>query len=245
MKALEVYYHFYIPMYPEVARNFHLLLDAQMQNLVKSRIHDHAKINMCIIMPAHWTSFSHGIDIRDNIHYNNISFMEKVKEYVDFRYPFINIIDIRDVSQPNIFEGQTLKFLYDRCKQKDMYVLYFHSKGTFNSKISVNNWREILEYFLLNKWKDCVKLLYDSDVVSVKDKYKNVSGNFFWADSSYIQNLSDPLEVRNYSSYDVNDIYYRYAFEEWIISGDPRIKYIHDTKTCHYSNYYLREWVEE
>lgn len=242
MKALEVYYHFFIPDQPQIARNFHMWLDAQLQNLVKSRIQDHAKINMCITMPVHWNN--HGLDIRDNTHYNIITFQEKIKEYVDFRYPFVNIIDVRDSSYPNIFEGQTLKCLYDKCKNKDMYVLYFHNKGIFNSKISANNWREILEHFLISKWKDCLKLLEDHDVVGVKDIRGSISGNFFWADSYYIHTLQDPLEVENYSPEDLNTPTYRYAFEKWIKSGNPNIYDVYDTKTCHYSNYFIRELLE-
>lgn len=245
MKALEVYYHFYIPENHQVANYCNWWLDSQLKTLIESRLHDHAKINMCITMPKYWDNIL-GIHIKDNTFYNVCTFEYKIREYIDFRYPFINIIDIRDTSEPNIYEGHTLKYLHDKSQTKDMYALYFHNKGMVSNKFTVGTWRETLDHFLITKWRECVRLLEDADVVGMSDRFLPISSNFFWADNVYIQQRPNPLESDKYILPEESDLApwgpaYRYAFEKWILRGNPTIANIHETNLCHYSNYYLKE----
>jgi hypothetical protein len=248
MKALEVFYHFYIPP-DHLANHSGWWLDNQLGAIVKSGLHSHAKINMCFTMPREWNQVQ-GIEIRDNDLYNQCTLEYKIKEYLDFRYPFVNILDIRDTSEPNIYEGHTLQFLHKKSKEKNMYALYMTNKGMISNKFAVGNWRDTLNHFLIGKWRECVKLLDNADVVGMKDLFLPISSNHFWADNIYLQTLTDPLDSHVYLRVEKSDMFpfnpaYRYAFEHWITSNNPNIANIHDTNICHYSNYHPIERLSD
>ena len=247
----EVFYHLYIPdnVY---AGNWIWWVDQQLLLIRNSKLSNIAKINMAITMPKYWASidgiyFIKNTKIPDqNIH---ISFENKVVEYINLRYPFVNILDIRDTGAPNIYEGHTLKLLHDRCQVADINVLYFHSKGVLNNgSASVANWREILNHFCISEWAECVGQLQQSDVVGLKEssKLNIVSGNFWWANSNYIKTLPDPLASDKYMS--ATDCWpgqqsYRYSFEHWITVNNPHIHFIADTEVNHYRQYCFLEDV--
>ena len=91
-------------------------------------------------------------------------------------------------------EMDTLKLLWDDCKQKNSKILYLHSKGVSRpGNQNVQAWIEYMEYFVIEKWKDCLNALdsHDTCGVNLQPKpMKHYSGNFWWANSSYIQKLS-------------------------------------------------------
>ena len=193
---------------------------------------------MCITMPIY-------------LDFGN--FGENLKKYINTRYPFINILDIRDTSEPNnIYEGQTLKFLYDRCLLDDnTYVLYTHSKGIGHPTISNNCWRQILDHYSVNRWKKCVDILENTntELVGVKDiSALTVSGNVWWAKSSYIKNLPEPVDSSKYAVVHKwpGTKEYRWAFEDWISLNNPRTYHMANTQVYHYdTTRYLEDLIAE
>ena len=110
----------------------------------------------------------------------------------------------------------------------DWKVLYIHSKGV--SKYGailehpVNLWRNYLEYFVIEKWRKCVKYLDDYDCVGTEWQNQSFlaneileiphySGNFWWANASYINKLN-PNSLWNQR-------YGRFFDELWIGTGNP------------------------
>ena len=238
---IEVFYHLYIPP-NEQAINWIWWVDSQLSLVRDSHLSKFAKVNMCITLPTAWT------------HYFNIpfskcttqalcNFKELVEDYITYRYPFVNIIDVRDVNEENIYEGQTLSKLYEFAQSdtEDTFILYFHGKGTFNllvNPIYMKAWKDILDKVLIGDWMDCVKHLFDNEVVGIwdstssKTEYRPVmSGNFWWTKSSYIKKLPDPLKSDQYMSNSMSHLHpgqlsYRYAFEHWINLSNPKVKSI-------------------
>lgn len=98
---------------------------------------------------------------------------------------------------------------------EDHYILYFHTKGVSRYgtplEISAKHWRTFMEYFTINKWKNCYDLLdsgYEScgtftNNMSVMDFYLNKDkptiatpncvyypGTFYWIKSSIVKKIS-------------------------------------------------------
>lgn len=249
MKRIEIYYYLYIP--PDMrATQWTWFLDQQLGIIKRSGLSFVARTYLIACMPMHWHSASD-----DRIFYRNnppqnersISFAEKLREYIAFRFPFVEILDIRDISLPNIYEGAALTPLYEACQERDMHVLYFHSKGSTKSEPSVANWREVLNYYILERWRDHVMALesgFDVSAMGDQMSYADiVSGNFFWADSKYVRTLLPPSEGRIYAKkWLVDDnIHERYAYEKWIRSNTPKLNFIHNTLVDHYASYYFLE----
>ena len=247
MKPIEVFYHLYIPDSIH-AGNWVWWVDQQLSLIRNSKLSSIAKINMAVTMPKYWGSINNMYFVKDAA-LDHISFESKVVEYITLRYPFVNILDIRDTGAPNLYEGHTLKLLHNRCQEADIDVLYFHSKGVINNgSASVANWREILNHFCITEWIDCVAQLSQSDVVGLKEssKLNIVSGNFWWSNSNHIKSLPDPLASEKYMSATdcwPGEISYRYSFEHWITINDPAIYFIADTKVNHYTQYCFLEDV--
>jgi len=104
-------------------------------------------------------------------------------------------------------EKSTLLSLRDFCKQNPDYkVLYFHSKGATKETLTSQSWRLMMEYFVIDKWKDCIEYLNEYDCVGAEmeilgptlwsngeitqnDPTPFFVGNFWWANASYINTL--------------------------------------------------------
>lgn len=272
MKPIEVFYHFYIPN-DHRACMWSWWVDTQIAAIKQSKLNNIANVNMAITLPKYWNHFLHqqytkngqDYDVPDIPTENLITFSDKVREYINIRYPFVNILDMRDLDEPNIYEGHTLNFLYNTCKEKDVNVLYFNNKGITKTLTSPStlNWREILDYICIANWEKCVAKLQAYDVVGVKDRNSHprvLSGNYFWANSNYIKQLVDPLDSTSYINpewfpeefdrpgwtlqINPGERGYRWAFEHWPVSLNPKIYWIVDTKTHHYAEYCFPEQIQ-
>ena len=126
----------------------------------------------------------------------------------------------------NEMELNVHKCIYKFCclSNNNINILYFHSKGVLK-KPNSENWRKYLEYFLIKKHEDCLKLLEENiDSVgananiftndSINKNRNHFSGNFWWSTSKYIKNLKFNLNI--------ND---RFSVEHYII-GSNRTKNI-------------------
>jgi hypothetical protein len=106
-------------------------------------------------------------------------------------------------------ESDTLISLRDFCKENPDYkVFYFHTKGASKNDLQTSAWRLYMEYYTIDKWKECVEYLseYDScgtdcygakksflDEYILKQRFEShfFAGNFWWANASYVNTLSD------------------------------------------------------
>ena len=104
-------------------------------------------------------------------------------------------------------ETDTLVALKDFAyKNPDYKILYFHLKGGSKQTLIADSWRLMMEYFVIDRWKECIEYLDDYDCVGQTFKplgptlwsdgstTENTGlgcfcGNFWWANASYIQTL--------------------------------------------------------
>jgi hypothetical protein len=125
-------------------------------------------------------------------------------------------------------ETETLMSLKDfAAENPDHKILYFHTKGASKGTLNSQSIRLMMEYFVIDRWKECVEHLNEYDCVgqhwvingdtvwsdgSVTSNTENIGhyyGNFWWANSSYIQTLNNEyLETP-----------YRFDREFWIGTG--------------------------
>jgi hypothetical protein len=123
----------------------------------------------------------------------------------------------------NAYEYPGIKKVKDICDvNDDAKVLYFHAKGVSNKyrrhdkqdeisevKINgINSWREVLEYYLIDNWKDCIEKLNEYDNVGVTCDNGWFWGNFWWSTSKHIKSRPQPLYGAG-----------RWYFEAWLNEG--------------------------
>jgi hypothetical protein len=119
-------------------------------------------------------------------------------------------------------EKGTIRMIRNFCHEhgEDAKILYLHSKGVTWNKPSINCWRLYMEYFCVHKWKTCVQDLETHDCVgslwatATTNYPPHFSGNFWWANSQYINKLNHGL-IETGSRFDR---------EFWIGSGNPKAK---------------------
>ena len=236
MRDIEVFIHLYIPA-ADTLRMWTWWVDEQLGLIKSSKLHEIANINMAITMPRQWV-----VDVN-----HSVEFWVLVVDYLTARYPFVKILDMRDINDPNIYEGQTLRFLHKACQERDIDVLYVHSKGYTSNTAHISSWRQILNHYTISEWPKCLKHLEMVDVVGVKDSQSleyTVSGNFWWSKSEYIRKLPEPLDSTVYQlhpGFQPDGPSYRYAFEHWLGVERPTVHHIVDTRTNHYLDYCFLE----
>ncbi len=166
-----------------------------------------------------------------------------------FNDPKFNILYVD--SRITLYENHTINFIksFFSNKNDEAYILYIHTKGVRkagNPDVTVS-WRKMMEYFLIDKYKECIENLqyYDTlgnNIVNMGDIYVNkenahcihYSGNFWWSKKSYIDKL-DYIDIFN------NDEKKRYKSENWLLSLYPHGKFgvifQDDTNTHPYHRY--------
>jgi len=126
-------------------------------------------------------------------------------------------------------ETETLISLRDFAfENPDYKILYLHTKGASKNTINSQSYRLMMEYFVIDRWKECVEYLNDYDCVGqtwiingdtiwsngeVTHNTKNIghfSGNFWWANASYINKLDNEYLESDY----------RLDREFWIGTGE-------------------------
>lgn len=145
----------------------------------------------------------------------------------------------------SLFEFPTLEKIKDLSEKEDFYCWYIHTKGVGleestmsfyhgatdfdHLKSCVNDWREYMEYFIIDKFDSCLFLLSkDHDACGVNlvdDPSWHFSGNFWWAKSDYIKKLPD---------IDSLDKEFRWNAELWIGMGDGRLKSLYNNDDAGY-----------
>lgn len=219
---ISIFYHLYIP---DPSASWIWFVDEQINLLKKTGLTENATVNMCITLP---------LLLFGKIKNKDFCYSDLVIDYITKNYSFVNIVNLRDVNDENLYEGQTLKCLYDYSMNNNGYVFYFHSKditgGTFKSTGILDEgkkWRQHMNYWCIERWEDCVKKLNEGYDCVGSNYYKffyPFSGNFWWSTTDHIRRLDDPLDIQKY--YDMHD-HYRYAFELWIGSKKDTIDIKH------------------
>jgi len=141
-------------------------------------------------------------------------------------------------TEPLNEETPTLLSLRDFCASNPGWkVLYMHTKGITQPMQSTHDWRKIMEYYCIERWQECVEKLNEHDAVGCLymdhcyyGYFPHFSGNFWWANSDYINKLDD--------SYLNSGI--RQNREFWIGSGGGSLYSFHTTGLNHYAHEYPR-----
>jgi hypothetical protein len=147
-------------------------------------------------------------------------------------------------------ETETLISLRDFCKENlDYKVLYFHMKGLTHQSMNGESWRLMMEYFVIDRWKECVEYLNDYDAVGSNLKIlgpttwsdgtqtwekvgtKHFVGNFWWANASYINQLDNTFLESNF----------RLDREFWIGTGNGKMKSLYQPEDYEPYKYFYRE----
>lgn len=151
--------------------------------------------------------------------------------FLDF--PKIKIVKIEE--QP-LCERPTLMFLRDFAKNFRGYSLYLHCKGSSRpNDRHIQDWINMLEYFCIERFQDCLNSLDDGYTVAgsnfVKDADEpHFSGNFWWANNSYLSTLPKLLTED------------RIRCEMWIGKGKGmKVKNFHTSNVNNYFEPYPRE----
>jgi hypothetical protein len=110
--------------------------------------------------------------------------------------------------------------------EEEYNILYIHTKGvTTPDNPCIDDWRQYMTYFNINKYERCFNILdqYDSCGVDlVKEPAVHYSGNFWWAKSSYIKKLPTINEIRFPKTPPILSI--RHNGEFWIGMGNGSLK---------------------
>jgi hypothetical protein len=158
---------------------------------------------------------------------------------MQFNYP-----KIKSVINPNqhMEETETLKSLLEFSKENPGYkVLYIHTKGANKNSKPIDDWRNLMNYFLIKKWKSCIELLDSNDAVGCNYSedtfigyYPHFSGNFWWTTTDYINTLDHKFLETNR----------RLDREFWIGTGSGKLYSMHNSEINHYHYAYPRKKYE-
>ena len=130
-------------------------------------------------------------------------------------------------------EGTTILHIQELVHSTDeeFYVLYIHHKGV---KSQTTTWRKYMEYWNIEKWKECVSKLdegYDLCGAAFLNNppHPFYAGNFFWARASYLRKckrLKSPVD-NNFQPQFSGQPHHRYDYECWHGSGNPNAYDMH------------------
>jgi hypothetical protein len=104
------------------------------------------------------------------------------------------------------YEIPTLQYLYQFCMNNPEYnILYLHTKNV-GKEINqcIEDQIKYMLHFNVIKWKICEEILekYSTCGVDLRNEpMLHYSGNFWWANASYISRLPSPKEFNNLEKY--------------------------------------------
>ena len=192
------------------------------------------------------------IKLKDNVDkLNTLLKQGKIAEAFEKYYNIVSSMDkIKTIcaDNNNDRETTTLEAAHKYAKENsNTNILYIHTKGVhsgFNRRqkytIKANDWRHLMEYFLVENWVQCVKQLEDGyDACGInwrfteffEDVLGHFSGNFWWARSSYLKLLPEIKRSKH-----------RGEQEFWIGRCSPKVCCLYESGLNHYRSYYPREF---
>jgi len=201
--------------------NWEEILKSQIERLISSGLYDSADI-------IWFTCNLNGND--ENV-------------FTDFLKDYNKIQTECHVNNGNEYPGiHKVKELGDT--NEDMKILYFHAKGVSNTYtdnatkqvnqekiINIQSWRECLEYFVIDKWKDCVDKLDEYDNVGVTCNGGWYWGNFWWSQSKHIKKCR-PVDYWgrwDYESWLNSYVEGQTNYEFFKFTYNPYVTFIHET----------------
>ena len=125
-----------------------------------------------------------------------------------FQHPKIEVLYC--VDKPELEQSLTLAFIrnFANVSEYPHKVFYIHTKGvTHEGSVAQEDWRTMMEHFIIERHGKCVDELEESDVVGVNwhlgeghmgatskkcggiDVTPHFSGNFWWANTDYLMKL--------------------------------------------------------
>jgi hypothetical protein len=146
------------------------------------------------------------------------------------KYPKLTILF--HVPKTDFYERPTLLHLHELCvSHPNAFVLYLHSKGVSKKPPNKNvaDWNNLMEHFLIDRWRDCIQALQSYDICGVNWRSRpspHFSGNFWWARADYIFNLPGSIDKGYYDP------------EFWIGKMSPKVRCFHQSKINHYKKPY-------
>jgi hypothetical protein len=157
-------------------------------------------------------------------------FKEILKDYNKIQIEF---------SENKHYEYPGLKKIKDLGNEyDDIKLLYFHAKGVSNKYIrknqpeiseekvkNIESWRECLEYFVIDKWKESIEKLNEFDNVGVTCYQGWYWGNFWWSQSKHIKKCREL------------DFWGRWDYEAWLNS------YVENPKNFEWFNFNFAPYV--
>lgn len=118
----------------------------------------------------------------------------------------------------NRYEHYGIVRAWVEAHKSDGHLLYFHAKGVSASygtnehsewkRQGDQSFKEMLKYFMIDKYKDYIGKLEKYDQLNVSDSYSRgwPSGNFWWCRMDYLRKSNFPYE----------SVWDRWASEAWI-----------------------------
>lgn len=156
------------------------------------------------------------------------SVLGRIPSGFTFPYKYETVYTSTDTSS---YERKILEYMYLFSKENTGNFWYVHTKGvTRNSNVVLNAnikiWRKYLEYFVIERFEDCIKYLENYDVVGVNYRCipkSHFSGNFWWTTSDYVKT--------NPPDFDYN---YYYETEMWICKNTTKTFELFNTNNVGY-----------
>ena len=145
------------------------------------------------------------------------------------------ILDYDDANVDPLYEGRTLKQIYDLTTEDDQ-VIYMHTKGisyligdrTLDGKLTarnfkaINGWRDTMEHHIIDQWQERLNAehWHTQGCFLKQDPWPHYMGNMWWAQGQYIRSLPDPLTfpVKPYPGMQYKETTPdRMRYEQWIL----------------------------
>jgi hypothetical protein len=208
-KPIAIFYHLWAPPTGDLWR---LILDEQVKRMKRASLPNNADLYCCIAGQQK----------------NAIA-------------EFISDIDwltvVTSTEDETAYEGLTLTALARACHERPdlSAVAYVHMKGIshFNATTppgrfrAINSWRHLLEWGVIDRWRDAVGRLQASDLVGANfrpDPFPHFSGNMWWARADYVRRLPPPVPGRlpvaaNFDAVTAS----RVGYELWVGQASPRV----------------------
>lgn len=158
-------------------------------------------------------------------------------EIIEYHYK--DKIKYHKVGNINEYEFPTLQFIEDNIQEGDK-ILYLNGLGVTENSIYKQSWRKYLSYFNIEKWKECVKALDSGyDVCGVDWRTHptpHYSGNFWWANASYLKTLPKIQTLNKENSPRVLTLRHN---AEMYIGMNPNVKarILHQSNISQYSRH--------
>jgi len=178
----------------------------------------------------------------DAIYIGALGSSEEVKNLKDIMQEYPKFIV--EYTSPNVeeYELPTINIIHQKSKQEDFYCYYIHAKGVsiteknmgwyhrstdfIHLKNCVKDWREYMEYFIIDNHVESLKIIEDFDCCGVNlttSPSLHFSGNFWWSKSSHLKNLKNTINGD------------RWTAEMWVCSHPKTKAYgLHENRKAGY-----------